>query len=333
VGSIVVATGHDLYDKEQIEEHDSDPDVIDTLQFERMLSPDGPTGGAIVRPSNGKIPREVVFVSCVGSRDPEHHLPYCSRVCCMVVAKQTALFRRAVPDGQAYVFYMDVRSDAKDFEEFLKDVVERDRVVYLRGRVSRIFRDGDKVVVWGADTLTGKRVEIAADLVVSAMAMIPSAGAKALSRKLNIISDEHGFMSEAHIKLRPVETLTAGIFLAGTAQAPRDIADTVSSASGAASKVLSLFSRKELLHEPEIAHVDEEVCAGCGLCVSICAYGAPALDEQRRVARINEALCEGCGACAALCPSGAMEHKNFSSRQFFEMIDVAAADYADLNKE
>ena len=327
VGAIIVATGYDLFPRERIGEYAEDPDVIDGLQFERILSPSGPTGGEVRRPSDGKVPQEVVFIQCVGSRDPEHGVPYCSRVCCIYTAKQAVLYKRAVPQGQAYIFYMDIRSDAKGYEEFVQRAMEEDRVLYLRGRVSKVFRDGDKIKVWGVDTLSGKSIEVSADLVVLATAMVPSPGAKEIARKLNIISDEQGFFTEAHLKLRPVETLTSGIYLAGTAQWPRDLPDTVSQASGSASKILSLFSRKELLHEPTIASVDEEVCSGCGYCVSICAYRAIELDTRRRVARVNEAVCEGCGACAVTCPSGAMQHKNFTARQFFEMIDVATGAY------
>ena len=327
VGAVIVATGYELYPRDGIGEYASDPDVLDGLQFERLLSPSGPTAGEIRRPSDGKVPKQVVFIQCVGSRDPEHGVPYCSRVCCMYTAKQAMLYKQAVPDGQAYIFYMDIRSDAKGYEEFVKKVVDEQRVLYLRGRVSKVFREGEKLRVWGADTLTGKSIEISADLVVLATAMVPSPTVRELARKLNIIVDAHGFVSEAHIKLRPVETLTAGIYLAGTAQWPRDIPDTVSSASGAASKILSLFSRKELLHEPTIATVDSEVCAGCGQCVAICAYKAIELDPKKRVARVNEALCEGCGACVVACPSKAMRHKNWTPKQFFEMIDVGISEY------
>lgn len=327
VGAIIVATGYDLLPQETIGEYAQDPDVIDGLQFERILSPSGPTRGQVRRPSDGRVPQEIVFIQCVGSRDPEHGVPYCSRVCCMYTAKQAVLYKRAVPQGQAYVFYMDIRSDAKGYEEFVNRAMEEDRVLYLRGRVSKVFRDGDKIKVWGVDTLSGKNIEISADLVILATAMVPSPGAKEMARKLNIISDEYGFLTEAHPKLRPVETLTSGIYLAGTAQWPRDLPDTISQASGSASKILSLFSRKELLHEPTVASVDEEVCSGCGYCVSICAYRAIELDPRRRVAKVNEVVCEGCGACAATCPSGAMQHKNFTARQFFEMIDVATGAY------
>ncbi len=327
VGAIIVATGYELYPRDDISEYASDPDVIDGLQFERLLSPSGPTAGEVRRPSDGKTPKEVVFISCVGSRDPEHGVSYCSRVCCMYVAKQAMLYKQVVPSGQAYIFYTDIRSDAKGYEEFVKKVVDGEKVLYLRGKVSKVFRDGEKLKVWGVDTLIGKNIEVSADLVVLATAMVPSLGVKELARKLNIIFDEHGFISEAHIKLRPVETLTSGIYLAGTAQWPRDLPDTVSSASGAASKILSLFSRKELLHEPTIAVVDSEVCSGCEQCVSICSYQAIELDPKKRVAKVNEAVCEGCGACAVACPSKAMSHKNWTSRQFFEMIDVATAEY------
>ena len=327
-GAVIIATGYELYPcGANISEYASDPDVIDGLKFERILSSSGPTGGEIKRPSDGKVPEQVVFIQCVGSRDPEHGVPYCSRVCCMYVAKQAALYKRAVPNGQVYIFYMDIRSDAKGYEEFVKKVVDEEEILYLRGRVSRVFRDGEQIKVWGADTLIEKSIEVSADLVVLATAMVPSPGAKELARKLNVISDEYGFITEAHIKLRPVETLTSGIYLAGTAQWPRDLPDTVSSASAAASKILSLFSREELLQEPTIASVETEVCSGCGQCVSVCAYKAIELDPKRKVAVVNEAVCEGCGACVVTCPSKAIQHKNWTPRQFLEMIDVASAEY------
>lgn len=327
VGAIIIATGCELYPGAKISEYDSDPDVIDGLQFERILSPSGPTGGEIKRPSDGKVPEQVVFIQCVGSRDPEHGVSYCSRVCCMYVAKQAALYKRAVPGGQVYIFYMDICSDAKGCEEFVKKVVDEGEVLYLRGKVSKVFRDGERIKVWGADTLTEKSIEISADLVILATAMVPGPEAKELARKLNVIADQYGFITEAHIKLRPVETLTPGIYLAGAAQWPRDLPDTVSSASAAASKILSLFSREELLQEPTIAFVDAEVCSGCGQCVSVCAYTAIDIDPKRRVAVVNEAVCVGCGACAITCPSKAMQHKNWTPRQFLEMIDVASAEY------
>ena len=328
VGAIVVATGYEVFPTAKVVEYPEDPDILDGLQFERLLSLWGPTGGQIKRPSDGKVPQEVVFIQCIGSRDPAHYFPYCSRVCCMYTAKQASLYRQRVPQGQPYIFFMDVRSTAKGCEEFVKKVMEDQRILYIRGRVSKIFRRGDKLVVWGGDTLTGKQLELEADLVVLATAMVPSPDASEVAKKLKIAVDQFGFVSEAHPKLRPVESLTAGIYLAGTAQAPKDIADTVNQASGAASKVLAFLSKEELLHEPTVSYVDEEVCSGCGYCVANCAYEAISLDPKKRVARVNEVLCEGCGACAATCPSGAIQLRNFSAKQLLDMIDVATEEYA-----
>lgn len=322
VGAIVVASGYDIMQRESLPEYDygNPVDVITGLQFERLLSASGPTGGEIRRLSDGKIPKEIVFVQCAGSRDPEHGVPYCSRICCMYTAKHALLYKHRVPDGQAYVFYIDIRAAGKGYEEFVQKVMEEERVLYLRGKVSKIFRDGDKVVILGADTLTGKKVELKADMVVLATAMLPSKGVKELAKKLKISTDEFGFIKEAHPKLRPLETLTPGVYIAGVAQFPKDIPDTVAQSSGAASKVISLFSG-EVLHEPVVAEVDKEVCSGCGNCVNLCTYQAISLNPKTKVAEVNEIICEGCGACAAGCPSGAIQHRNFMKRQIFDMVD------------
>ena len=324
-GAIVVATGYETFPKEALGEYGygEHPDVVDGLAFERLLAASGPTAGEVRRPSDGRVPKEVVFIQCVGSREPEREgrLPYCSKVCCMYTAKQATLYKHKVPDGQPYVFYMDIRAAGKGYEEFYR-AAEEAGVLYLRGRVARVFPEGDKLVVWGADTLGGKRVEIAADLVVLATAMVPSPGAKDLAQRLRIAADEHGFYAEAHPKLRPVESSTPGIYLAGCGQAPRDIAETVAHASGAASKVLALLSRSELSQEPTVAWVDEEVCAGCGLCVPACPYEARELDPRRRLARVDAPLCQGCGACVAACPNKACELRNTSSGQVMAMIEA-----------
>jgi heterodisulfide reductase subunit A len=245
VGAIVVATGYETMPGERVSEYASDPDVIDGLQFERILCPSGHTAGVPRRPSDGSIPKEVVFVSCVGSRDPEHGVPYCSRVCCMYLAKQALLYKHAVHDGQAYVFYMDTRTTGKGYEEFVERAVKDEGLLYLRGRVSRVYRDGGRLRVQGADTLTGKRVDISCDLVVLGMALLPNPGAKALAHMLGIEADRYGFIVEADVKLRPLETTVPGIYVCGTAQGPRDIPDSVAQASGAAGKVLALFAQHD----------------------------------------------------------------------------------------
>lgn len=247
VGAIVVATGYDPYPKEKIAEYGYGqyPDVISGLEFERLNSASGPTNGEIRRPSDGRVPKEVVFVQCVGSRDQEKGVPYCSKICCMYTAKHAMLYKHKVHDGQAYVFYMDIRADGKGYEEFVQRGVEEDGTLYLRGRVSRIFQDDDKIVVWGVDTLTGKKINISADMVVLATAIVPAAGAHELARKLGIPTDEYGFYSEAHLKLHSVESGTPGIFLAGCGQSPKDIPDSVAHAGCAASRVTCLFSGAE----------------------------------------------------------------------------------------
>jgi heterodisulfide reductase subunit A len=324
IGSIVVATGYDLYDKARLGEYGGArfPDVIDGLQFEEMLRPDGPTGGQIRRPSDGKVPREVVWVQCAGSRDPELHMPYCSKVCCMYVAKQSMQYKQMVPEGQATVFYIDIRTQGKGYEEFSQRAMEEYDVLYVRGKASKVFQENGRVTVWGVDTLTNLPIEVEADLVVLATATVPRSDALELGQRLRISTDEHGFFSEAHPKLRPVESLTAGVFLAGAAQFPKDIPETVAQASGAASKVLSLFSQRQMVQEPTIAYVDPELCSGCGLCIPACPYEAREMHDWQHIALVNTALCQGCAACTMVCPNKACQVRNLTHRQILSMMEA-----------
>jgi len=272
------------------------------------------------------VPKEVVFVQCAGSRDPEKYCPHCSKICCMYTAKHALLYKHRVHDGQPYVFYIDVRTGGKSYEEFYHRVSEEEGVVYLRGKVSKVFQDGDDLMVWGVDTLTGKKVEVKADLVVLATAMIPTQDSQKLFSILKLAVDENGFLSEAHPKLRPVESITSGFFLAGAAQGPRDIPETVAQAGGAASKVLALFSQEQIHQEPIVAVVDEDLCSGCKVCISACPYDARQFDEEEGIVRVNELLCEGCGACVVSCPSGATEQKNLTDNQIREMVKAVLGD-------
>ncbi len=245
VGTIILATGFELYPLEQLGEYGAGqvPDVIDALAMERLLSASGPTAGVMRRPSDGKTPREVVWIQCAGSRDPELGMPYCSKVCCMYSAKQAMLYKHKVHDGQAYLFYIDIRSAGKRYEEFIQRAMEEDCVLYLRGKVSKVFREGDKVMVWGVDTLTGLPVEVAADLVVVSPAMIASPGTRELAEMLGLSVDEFGWWSERDGNLAPLETGRPGIFVAGSGIGPKDIPEAVAQGSGAAGKVLSLLAR------------------------------------------------------------------------------------------
>jgi heterodisulfide reductase subunit A len=314
VGAIVVATGYkELDDTSMYGEYGGGKykDVITGLQFERLASASGPTEGEIQRPSDGKIPEIIVFIQCVGSRDPAKGCSYCSKTCCMYTAKHTMLYKHKVHDGHAFVFYIDIRCAGKDYEEFSQRAIEEEGATYLRGCVSRIYKKGDKLVVLGADTLTGSVVEIEADMVVLASAMKAQDDAEKFAQKLSIQYNKDKFFSEIHPKLKPVESSSAGIFLAGACQGPKDIPETVAQAGAAASKVLALLSADELEREPVVAKVDRlpapiySTCIGCFYCQRVCPYGA--IEEEdikardgstiKTVAKVNVGLCQGCGLC------------------------------------
>ncbi len=322
VGAIVVATGFDLYDMDKLGEYGAGryPDVLDGLQFERLCSASGPTGGHVLRPSDHAEPKDVVFIQCSGSRDPENHCAYCSKICCMYTAKHATLYKHHVPDGRAYVFYIDIRSGGKGYEEFVQRSMERDGVMYLRGRVSKVYPSKGKLKVMGVDTLSGKNVEIDADMVVLAQAMVPSAGTADAVKAIKIGRDKDGFLAEAHPKLKPVESVTAGIFLAGAAQSPKDIPETVCQASAAAAKVIGLLSKDELAHSPAVAKVRNSHCTGCEMCVDACPFEAITLVGGK--ASVNDVLCEGCGTCSGTCVRGAIDVKNITQLQIFDMISA-----------
>ena len=331
VGAVVLATGFELWDHSAYGEYGGGrlADVIDGLVFERLLSASGPTGGVVRRPSDGAAPQTVVFIQCCGSRDEKVGKAYCSKICCMVTAKHAMLYRHKAPDGRAVVFGMDVRAGGKGYEEFVRRAVEADGVEYVRGRVSRIYRRADgKLVVRGADTLMGRPVTVEADLVVLADAVVPRRGGENLARMFRVGCDADGFYSEAHPKLRPVETAAAGVYLAGACQAPKDIPETVAQASAAAAKVLGLLSKPDLEREPLVARVSETTCVHCRACIGACPCGA--IDDVeikdskgktiKVVARVNESLCEGCGTCVAVCRSGSLDLDGFTDEQVFAEI-------------
>lgn len=341
VGSIVVATGYKLYtidkkpDDSEIKGYGEYgygkyKDVIDGLQFERIASASGPTSGEIQRPSDKKTPKKIVFIQCVGSRDESKGFSYCSKICCMYTAKHAMLYKHKVHDGEAYVFYMDIRAGGKGYDEFVRRAIEEDHVKYIRGRVSRIYEENGKYIVKGEDTLAGKSITIDADMVVLATAMIAQPNATKLAQTIGISYDKYGFYNEAHPKLRPVEVSTAGIFLAGACQSPKDIPESVAMASAAACKSLVLFGSDVLEREPTVAHVNESICAGCFYCQKVCAYNAiekkEIRDRQgnliRTIAYVNSGLCQGCGTCNAVCPSKSVELIGFNDEQIYAEINA-----------
>jgi len=333
-GAIIVATGFDLIGLDEYGEfgYGKHPDIITSMEFERLVNASGPSGGKLARPSNGETPKNVVFIHCVGSRDKARGKPYCSKICCMYTAKHAILLKEKYPSANAYVFYIDVRTVGKEFEEFHRRAVEEFDAAYLRGIVGKVIPGGDKLIVNGVDTLSNETVEIEADLVVLASAVVARHDAESLGRMLGIGSDQHNFFTEAHPKLKPVETHTAGIYLAGTCQGPRDIPETVAQAGGAAAKAIGLLSKKTLLSDPCVSSVDESVCTGCLACIGVCPYTAITEKlieekvhghiERRLVAEVNMALCQGCGACTAACRPGAMNLLGFTNEQLLAEVDA-----------
>ena len=345
-GAIVVATGYNPIKLDNFEEYaySQSPDVVTSLEFERLTNAAGPTSGTLLRPSDGKHPHTIVFVQCVGSRDTSGcGKPYCSKICCMYTAKHAMLTREKYPDTEVYVFYIDVRTPGKNFDEFYRRAVEEYGVHYIKGMVGKVTPRADgKLSVQASDLLANEQLHIDADLVVLAAAIEPDKTARSLGTMLTASMDTNDFFTEAHPKLRPVESPTAGIFLSGVCQGPKDIPETVSQAGAAAAKVIGLLAKNKLTCNPCVAHSDEWMCNGCSSCEKVCPYGAITYQEKefrmpdrtvaiRRVASVNEAVCQGCGACTVACPSGAMDLKGFSNRQIMAEVDAICQQWLNLS--
>ncbi len=336
-GAIVLATGFDQIKPTKFGElgYSQYPDVVTSLEYERLMNAAGPTKGHLLRPSDGKPPKEIVFVQCVGSRGQScRDKSYCSKVCCMYTAKHAILTKDHYPDTNIHVFYIDERTPGKNFDEFYRRAVEQYGVDYIKGQVGKVYEENGKLMVQGSDLLANEQITIAADMVVLAAAIEPDKTARSLGTMLTASMDTNDFFTEAHAKLRPVESPTAGVFLSGMCQGPKDIPETVSQAGAAAVKVIGLLTKDKLLGNPCVAHSDEMLCNGCSQCARVCPYGAisyvdkefrvpgPKRVETRRVAVVNEAVCQGCGACTVTCPSTAMDLKGFSNRQIMSEVDA-----------
>ena len=337
-GAIIVATGYNPISLEKFDEYayNQSPDVVSSLEFERLCNASGPTNGHLLRPSDGKEPKTIVFVQCVGSRcsaDSTKGHEYCSKICCMYTAKHAILTRDHYPDTDCYVFYIDVRTPGKLFDEFYRRAVEQYGVHYIKGQVGKVTPQSDGTLdVQGSDLILNKQVHIKADMVVLAASIEADKSARPLATMLTTSMDNNDFFLEAHAKLRPVESPTAGIFLAGCCQGPKDIPETVAQSSGAAAKAICLLVKDKLKNDPCTAQPDENACNGCGQCANVCPYGAISYVDKdfrgpnrttitRHVSQVNSAMCHGCGACTVACPSGAMDLKGFSNKQILAEVD------------
>lgn len=337
-GAIIVATGYNPISLEKFDEYayNQSPDVVSSLEFERLCNASGPTNGHLLRPSDGKEPKTIVFVQCVGSRcsaDSTKGHEYCSKICCMYTAKHAILTRDHYPDTNCYVFYIDVRTPGKLFDEFYRRAVEQYGVHYIKGQVGKVTPQSDGTLdVQGSDLILNKQVHIKADMVVLAASIEADKSARPLATMLTTSMDNNDFFLEAHAKLRPVESPTAGIFLAGCCQGPKDIPETVAQSSGAAAKAICLLVKDKLKNDPCTAQPDENACNGCGQCANVCPYGAISYVDKdfrgpnrttitRHVSQVNSAMCHGCGACTVACPSGAIDLKGFSNKQILAEVD------------
>ena len=336
-GAIVAATGFQPIDLSKFDEfaYSKSPDVVSSLEFERLMNAAGPTGGTLLRPSDGAHPKTIVFVQCVGSRcsDAQKGKSYCSKICCMYTAKHAMLCREKYPDTDVYVFYIDVRTPGKNFDEFYRRAVEEYGVHYIKGMVGKVVPEGGKLKVQASDLLDNRQLHIDADMVVLAAAIEPDKSARSVATMLTASMDTNDFFTEAHPKLRPVESPTAGVFLSGTCQGPKDIPETVAQASAAAAKVIGLLCKDSLTCNPCVAEPNEQMCNGCSNCEKVCPYGAITYADKefcgpnrttliRRVAQVNPAVCQGCGACTVACMSGAMDLKGFSNKQILAEVDA-----------
>ncbi len=323
VGAIIMATGFRIFDARRTPYYGYGvfPNVYNALEVERLINAAGPTGGELIL-RDGRKPRSVAIVHCVGSRD-EHTNPWCSRVCCLYSLKLAHLIHERT-GAEVYNFYIDIRTPGKGMEEFYQRIQE-EGLHLIRGKVADVYPDPNdgpngRLIVQAEDTLMNEVVKIPVDLVVLAVGLEPHPDAENLRRLFNLSCSAEGWFLERHPKLAPVNTFTDGIFLAGCCQGPKDIPDSVAQAGAAAAEAYALISRGHIELEPNTAHILDD-CSGCKSCLPLCPYSAITYDEDRRKAVINEALCKGCGTCVAACPSGSIAQHLFEDEAIFSELE------------
>ena len=327
VGAVIVATGYQEYDPTPLRLYGfgREPNVLTQMQVARMLDSMGPTKGTVSRPSDGRAADSIVMVQCVGSRgapgDPLTH-EYCSRVCCMVAVKHAQLIKKARPDTEVYVLYNDLRAYGKGFEEYYVHSMELG-VKYVRGLPGKVRKEGARLLVDVDDMLTGRRLEIPADVVVLSAAMEPTP-VDDLLKSLKLDTSPDGFVKEYHAKINPTETAVKGVFVAGCAQGPKDITDSISQAGAAAMSAAVFLGGGEMTLNPLVAEVDAALCRACDRCMEVCEFDAVKVDPEMLIAVVDETACEGCGKCTVVCPTGAISVRQFTKPQIVASIDAMA---------
>jgi heterodisulfide reductase subunit A2 len=343
VGSIIVATGFDALDPTPMTEYGYGryPNVFTNLEFERLSNATGPTSGKIVLrdPENRmkftEPPKSVAILHCIGSRDRHYH-EYCSRTCCMYALKYAHLIKdKCGHETEVYNFYIDMRCFGDGYEEFYQRIQE-EGVRMIRGKATLVTDEAlspeekGKLTVIAEDTLTASVLRVPVDMVVLCTAMEARADANDVARVFNLSTKASGFFLEEHPKLEPVSTPSAGVFLAGACQSPKDIPDTVCQAKGAAAEALALSALGKVTVSPMISEIDPDICIGCKVCIGLCPYSAIEFDERHMISVVNEAVCKGCGSCAGYCPSGAARIRHFSYRQVFAEVDGLLAGKGEI---
>jgi heterodisulfide reductase subunit A len=332
VGTIIVATGAEVFDPSVLPNYGYGryPNVITSLEFERLINAGGPSGGRLIRPSDRQIPKRVAFVQCVGSRSGRNGRLYCSNVCCMNTIKDSLLIKEHWPETEIYVFYVDIRAYGKGFEDLYKRA-RKEGVKFIRGLPAEIIEDRKTHNLWliGENTLQKELYRINVDLVILSVGLEPRKDSEIIQRLLTLSRTQDGFFMEAHPKLRPVDAATGGIFFAGCAEAPKDIKDSVTQASAAAARAGILMAKGKVTVEAITPIYYAEKCKLCGLCAKVCPYNAISLNKDLKRIEIVEAACGGCGTCSAECPFDALTQNHFTDKQIFAQIDAVTEYDAD----
>jgi heterodisulfide reductase subunit A2 len=332
VGTIIVATGADVFDPSTIPHYGYGkyPNVITSLEFERLINAGGPSAGHLLRPSDKQIPKRVAFIQCVGSRSDKNGRLYCSNVCCMNTIKDSLLIKEHWPETEIYVFYVDIRAYGKGFEDLYKRA-RKESVKFIRGLPSEIVEDKNTRNLWlfGENTLQKELYKVNADMVILSVGLESRKDSETIQRLLTLSRNQDGFFLEAHPKLRPVDAATGGVFFAGCAESPKDIKDSVTQASAAAARAGILMAKGKINVEAITPIIFEEKCKACGLCTKVCPYNAITLNKELKRIEIAEAACGGCGTCAAECPFGALTQSHFTDEQITAQIDAITEYDAD----
>ncbi|MEM3769774.1 MAG: CoB-CoM heterodisulfide reductase HdrA2 [Candidatus Bathyarchaeia archaeon] len=332
VGTIIVATGADIFDPSNLPQYGYGKylNVITSLEFERLINAGGPSGGRLIRPNDMKVPKRVAFIQCVGSRSNRTGRTYCSNVCCMNTIKDGLLIKEHWPETEIYVFYVDIRAYGKGFEDLYKRA-KKEGVIFIRGLPAEIIEDKKTRNLWliGENTLLKEPYKMNFDMVILSVGLEPRKDSEVIQRLLTLSRTQDGFFMEAHPKLRPVDAATGGIFFAGCAEAPKDIKDSVTQASAAAARAGILMAKGKVTVEAITPILDVEKCKACGLCTKVCPYNAITLNKDLKRVEIVEAACGGCGTCAAECPSDALTQNHFTDEQIMAQIDAVTEHDAD----